>query len=193
MPYHCSLIAFLFPCSNIKKAREIELCSSLRSSTFSQMHNEDGYIVSASNNNGEQDSWYPEMDTSAAGMRLKVQREMAAMKRGEVVTNHKETTTPRELSQDEKSSLHVLLKSKINVSNDSHEQDADNLIEYTIEMVGDGKTVGYITDEVSFRSHISCIIVFIYNSPLIDLVHYIQPRNSKLTKATLHGNGGVYS
>ena len=131
------------------QARDLELCSSLRSSAFSQMYNEDGYIVSASNNNGEQDSKYPQMDTSASGMRLKVQREMAAMRSGEVVTNHKKTTPPRELSQDEISSLHVLLKSKMNISNDSHEQDADDLIEYVIEMVGDGKTVGYITDEVS--------------------------------------------
>jgi len=151
------------------------------------MYNEDGYIVSASNNNGEQDSKYPEMDTSAAGMRLKVQREMAAMKRGEVVTmNHKDTTAPRELSQDEISSLHVLLKSKMNISNDSHEQDADDLIEYAIEMVGDGKTVGYITDEVSSSLSICVALLWLYESPLIDLVPH-----SKLTKAPLHGNGGV--
>ena len=54
------------------------------------MYDANGRIVSASNNEGEQDRHNPEMDLSATGMRLKKAREMDALRK---------TSNPQDLKQ----------------------------------------------------------------------------------------------
>lgn len=64
---------------------------------------------------------------------------------------------PRALTEDEALSLRKLLKSKLNLyaCNSSYEviacyvEDADDLLDYVVELIDEGNTVGYMIDEVS--------------------------------------------
>jgi len=139
--------------TKLKQAQEI---ANLRASTStnaykSQMYDSDGHIIKVNNNDGERDNQYPDMDTSATGMKLKLLREMNSMRNGTAIqqtTDYKQTAVPRELTPDEISKLRVMLKSKLNVT-DGNEQDADDLCDYAIDMIEESKTVGNMVDEVS--------------------------------------------
>jgi len=129
----------------LKKAKEIK---SLRSSRRSSMYDDDGNIIGAINNDGEQDRHNTDMDTSAEGMARKKSLELEAIRSGTV--NHKETVAPRELTEDETTSLRMMLKSKLKIPDDSYQDDAADLLDYAFDMVGDGKTVGYAIEELVF-------------------------------------------
>jgi len=139
--------------TKLKQAQEI---ANLRASTStnaykSLMYDADGHIIKVNNNDGERDNQYPDMDTSATGMKLKLLREMNSMRNGTAIqqtTDYKHTAVPRELTPDEISKLRVMLKSKLNVT-DSNVQDADDLCDYAIDMIEESKTVGNMVDEVS--------------------------------------------
>jgi len=176
--------------SKLKQAQEI---ANLRASTstnayMSQMYDSDGHIIKVNNNDGERDNQYPDMDTSATGMKLKLLREMNAMRNGVAIqqtTDYKQTAVPRELTPDEISKLRVMLKSKLNVT-DSNEQDADDLCDYAIDMIEESKTVGNMVDEVSI------LLLCCFDS------HPIKPPSHLFTfcpikqTAFVHGNGSVH-
>jgi len=149
--------------SKLKQAQEI---ANLRASTStnaykSQMYDVNGHIIKVKNNDGERDNQYPDMDTSATGMKLKLLREMNAMRNGEAIqqtTDYKQTAVPRELTPDEISKLRVMLKSKLNVTDDN-EQDADDLCDYAIDMIEESKTVGNMVDEVSISLCVDMTVI----------------------------------
>ena len=85
-------------------------------------------------------------------MRLTIRQEMNAMqecKESLPVVLNKEAKASRELTEDEMSSLRALLKPKLVIPDDSHDQDADDLLDYVFEMVDEGRTVGFVMEEVS--------------------------------------------
>ncbi len=57
-------------------------------------------------------------------------------------------TAPRELSPDETSALRDLLKNQLSISSDDDHEDADNLLDYAIDMIDSGDNVGHVTEEV---------------------------------------------
>ena len=97
---------------------------------------------------GDSDRLYHKMDSS---------------ERTSTMLDHEKTTFPRNLTQDETSSLRMMLKSKLNISEDN-EEDADDLLDYAIDMIENGKSVGYVLIEVSFlyavNSITKCVSMF---------------------------------
>lgn len=63
--------------------------------------------------------------------------------------DHKETIPPRALTEDETEVLRKLLKTKLNIPSDDHEEDASDLLDYAMDMIEDGKNVGHVAEEVS--------------------------------------------
>lgn len=64
--------------------------------------------------------------------------------------DHKKTTTPRALTEEEMESLRMMLKKKLHMSGDSSaNEDAEDLLDYAMEMIGEGQSVGCVTEEVS--------------------------------------------
>ena len=64
--------------------------------------------------------------------------------------DHKKTTTPRALTEEETESLRMMLKKKLHMSGDSSvDEDAEDLLDYAMEMIGEGQSVGCVTEEVS--------------------------------------------
>jgi len=63
--------------------------------------------------------------------------------------DHDKTTIPRELADEEIASLRMMLKKKLHICNEDHAADADDLLDYAIEMIEEGKSVGYVTVELN--------------------------------------------
>ena len=59
-------------------------------------------------------------------------------------------TLPRPLSTDETDTLRDLLTQQLNISGGDDLDDAENLLDYAIDMIDSGEAVGHVTDEVSF-------------------------------------------
>lgn len=97
------------------KAREME---AIRRTADPQglkqrMYDENGHIVGTTNNDGEQVRHNPDMDLSAAGMKLKKAREMEAIRR---------TANPQGLKQKMYDEIGNLI---LSVSNDGHRHNLD--------------------------------------------------------------------
>ena len=60
-------------------------------------------------------------------------------------------TLPRPLSTDETDTLRDLLTQQLNISGGDDLDDAENLLDYAIDMIDSGEAVGHVTDEVSFK------------------------------------------
>ena len=136
------------------KMKQLEEIAALRNSTTSQnfktqMFDANGNIVNSTNNVGERDNQYPDMDTSAEGMRRKLQREMDAIRRSGTV-DYKSTTPPRKLKKDEITNLRRLLKSTLRVPNPSYNEEAEDLLDYGMDLIEEGKNVGYMMDELLY-------------------------------------------
>ena len=58
-------------------------------------------------------------------------------------------SAPRNLSEDEKAKLRGLLKTQLIISSDDDDVDADDLLDYAVDMIESGENVGHVTDEVS--------------------------------------------
>ena len=56
---------------------------------------------------------------------------------------------PRDLSEDETAKLRGLLKTQLIISSDDDDVDADDLLDYAVDMIESGENVGHVTDEVS--------------------------------------------
>ena len=70
--------------------------------------------------------------------------------------DHEKTTTPRALTEGEVESLRMMLMNKLHMCGDSYVEDAEDLLDYAMEMIEEGQTVGCVTDEVSiFQNTIS--------------------------------------
>jgi len=65
--------------------------------------------------------------------------------------DHKKTTTPRALTEEEMESLRMMLKKKLHMGggDSSANEDAEDLLDYAMEMIGEGQSVGCVTEEVS--------------------------------------------
>ena len=57
---------------------------------------------------------------------------------------------PRDLSTDETAELRTLLKHQLSINSDDDEEDADNLLDYAVDMIKSGENVGHVAEEVSF-------------------------------------------
>ena len=60
-----------------------------------------------------------------------------------------ELIAPRDLSPNEIGELRNLLKSQLSISNDDDEEDAENLLDYAVDMIESGEDVGHVAEEVS--------------------------------------------
>ena len=61
-------------------------------------------------------------------------------------------SSPRTLSPTEVTTLRSLLMSQLIISDpndDDTKDDAENLLDYALDMIGEGENVGHVTDEVS--------------------------------------------
>ena len=60
-------------------------------------------------------------------------------------------SSPRPLSTTEVTTLRSLLMSQLIISNDNDDtkDDAENLLDYALDMIGEGENIGHVTDEVS--------------------------------------------
>lgn len=63
--------------------------------------------------------------------------------------DHEKTTTPRALTEGEVESLRMMLMNKLHMCGESYVEDAEDLLDYAMEMIEEGQTVGCVTDEVS--------------------------------------------
>lgn len=138
------------------KRKRLQEINALRATADPQglkqkMYNERGEIISARNNDSEQNSHNNQMDATASGMRRRRTFELEAIRTGSV--DHNETVAPRELTDEEALSLRTKLKSKLNILDESNEADAADLLNYAFDMIGDRKAVGEIMEEVSFHVH----------------------------------------
>ena len=68
---------------------------------------------------------------------------------GESVPLSEELTAPRELSAQEVAELTELLKATLNIETQDDEDDAENLLDYALDMINNGESVGHVTEEVS--------------------------------------------
>jgi hypothetical protein len=70
------------------------------------------------------------------------------------------TIAPRSLTPNETATLRGLLKSQLTINTAQAEEDARDLLDYTLAMIANGKDVDYVVDEVSCffggRSCFSC-------------------------------------
>lgn len=58
-------------------------------------------------------------------------------------------SAPRDLTEDESAQLRQLLKATLIISSDDDEEDAENLLDYAIDMIDSGENVGHVAEEVS--------------------------------------------
>ena len=64
-------------------------------------------------------------------------------------------SSPRTLSPIEVTTLRSLLMSQLIISSDPNDNDddtkddAENLLDYALDMIGEGENIGHVTDEVS--------------------------------------------
>ena len=56
---------------------------------------------------------------------------------------------PRDLTMDEMAKLHKLLEAQLVIKGNDDHEDAENLLDYALDMVDSGENVGHITEEVS--------------------------------------------
>ena len=59
-------------------------------------------------------------------------------------------TAPRDLSPNEMASLRDLLKSQLVINGDDDDEDAENLLDYAVDMIDSGENIGHVAEEVSF-------------------------------------------
>uniref|UniRef100_A0A7S2EI89 Uncharacterized protein n=1 Tax=Ditylum brightwellii TaxID=49249 RepID=A0A7S2EI89_9STRA len=59
-----------------------------------------------------------------------------------------ETKSPRKLNETELSSLRELLKKEASSTEGGDDEDINDLLDYAFAMVGNGKAVGYVVDEL---------------------------------------------
>ncbi len=123
------------------------------------MYDSHGNIIAALNNVGEWDNPSDDVGSSAEGMKSKKARELAAIRSGTV--NDLDTVAPRELTDEETTDLREMLKTMLNIPDESYEEDASDLLDYAIDMINDGNSVGYVMNEVSLR-FLPCFVLFQY-------------------------------
>ena len=68
---------------------------------------------------------------------------------------HHHLIAPRELSEDESERMRQLLKRHLVIANDDDDEDAENLLDYAVDMIDSGESVGHVTEEVgiSYNKH----------------------------------------
>jgi hypothetical protein len=59
-------------------------------------------------------------------------------------------SAPRKLSPAETDALRTLLLNQLDVSSPQQREDANDLLDYALAMIANGKDVGYVVNEVSF-------------------------------------------
>ena len=60
-----------------------------------------------------------------------------------------EVTACRKLTTSETMTLYKIMKGKLNVVDDESDEDADTLLDYVLDMIDKGKSVGMVVKEVS--------------------------------------------
>eukprot|EP00581_Thalassiosira_minuscula_P016450 CAMPEP_0183715810 /NCGR_PEP_ID=MMETSP0737-20130205/9908_1 /TAXON_ID=385413 /ORGANISM="Thalassiosira miniscula, Strain CCMP1093" /LENGTH=589 /DNA_ID=CAMNT_0025944967 /DNA_START=61 /DNA_END=1826 /DNA_ORIENTATION=- len=67
-----------------------------------------------------------------------------------------ELTAPRHLSEEETMSLRKVLKAQLSISSEDDEVDADDLLDYAMDMIEGGETVGHVAHELQFMEMPVC-------------------------------------
>jgi len=62
----------------------------------------------------------------------------------------------RDLTMDELATLHELLEEELNIVSDDDYEDAENLLDYALDMVDSGETIGHITEELKYMGMSVC-------------------------------------
>jgi len=65
-------------------------------------------------------------------------------------------SVPRDLSEEETAKLRKFLRSQLSISTDDDEEDADNLLDYAVDMIESGENVGHVTEELKFMEMPVC-------------------------------------
>jgi len=63
---------------------------------------------------------------------------------------------PRDLSEDETANLRDLLTSQLVISCDDEKEDAENLLDYAVDMIDSGENIGHVTEELKFMEMPVC-------------------------------------
>ena len=66
---------------------------------------------------------------------------------------------PRDLTEDEMDKLRGHLKSQLVISGDDDDEDAENLLDYAVDMIESGESIGHVAEEVS----LSCSLLICCN------------------------------
>lgn len=56
--------------------------------------------------------------------------------------------SPRDLTEDETATLRELLQAQLSIASDDDQEDAENLLDYAVDMIDSGENVGHVTEEV---------------------------------------------
>jgi len=62
----------------------------------------------------------------------------------------------RDLTMDELATLHELLEEELNIVSDDDYEDAENLLDFTLDMVDSGESIGHITEELKYMGMSVC-------------------------------------
>ena len=63
-------------------------------------------------------------------------------------TSHEQLVAPRELSEEESAELKDMLKDQMLSYSDDDEEDVVNMLDYVIDMINGGESVGHVTEEL---------------------------------------------
>ena len=102
------------------------------------------------------DDWDDEMK-----MKMKKKNTSPSERDMTSIVDHKMTTTPRALTEEEVRSLRTILKKELHICDDSHAEDADDLLDYAMEMIEEGQSVGCVTDEVSLSNCVQFSSIYV--------------------------------
>ena len=62
----------------------------------------------------------------------------------------------RDLTMEELATLHELLEEELNIVSDDDYEDAENLLDYALDMVDSGEIIGHITEELQYMGMSVC-------------------------------------
>ena len=102
------------------------------------------------------DDWDDEMK-----MKMKKKNTSPSERDMTSIVDHEMTTTPRALTEEEVRSLRTILKKELHICDDSHAEDADDLLDYAMEMIEEGQSVGCVTDEVSLSNSVQFSSIYV--------------------------------
>lgn len=112
----------------------------LRSNSVRARH---GDYIRKISNPGNPDDYFS--DDSDRGYQISSNKDFDALS----MEDRMEVTACRKLTTSETMTLYKIMKGKLNVVDDESDEDADTLLDYVLDMIDEGKSVGMVVKEVS--------------------------------------------